>query len=458
MTSIYNLPDGPTLPRYLRLAKFIPQSVNQVEDFAKVYGDNFTIQNRGGQQIVYFSHPQALEEIFTADPSCFQSVRGNRGLGFLLGDNSCILLNGDLHQSQRQLFIPPFYEERMGNYGQINRKITQEVSNEWIIGKPVNIHLSMQEISLRVILRLVFGADETAACEELGRLITSLLDLIASPLMSSTLFFFMGKDLGAWSPGGRVVRLLQQIDKLIYTLIQKRRVQSGQYRQDILSLLISARDQNGAGISDIELRDELMTILVTGHQTTASALTWAFYWLGQLPEVREKLQRELETININTESSKIIKLPYLTAVCQETLRVYPILVNGFPQTVKTPIKIMGYQLPIGTIIVPSIYLAHHRQQTYSEPQKFRPERFLERQFSPYEYLPFGGGNRPSIGLAFAQDQMKIALATILAEFELSLVNQKPVYPVRRSFTLAAPSRMQMIPTVQVKTANIPVNV
>ncbi|MBE9052526.1 cytochrome P450 [Nostocales cyanobacterium LEGE 11386] len=458
MTVTYNLPNGPRLPRYLRLIKFITQPVKYVEDFAKVYGDTFTIWNRGDKHIVYFSQPQALEQIFT-NASYFQSGGGTGILGFLLGDNSVILLDGDRHQRQRQLLTPPFHGERMRAYGETIQEITQQVSNEWTIGQPFNIRASMQEITLRVILRVVFGVDEGPLFQELRRLLTSVLDFMGSSLMSSAFFFsFLQKDLGAWSPWGRVLRLIQQIDQLIYTLIQERRAEPGESRQDILSLLISARYDDGQAMSDVELRDELMTMLVAGHETTASALTWAFYWIDQLPEVREKLQRELETLGANPEPSSIAKLPYLTAVCQETLRIYPIVANGFIRVVKTPIEIMGYKLPVGTAIVPSIYLAHHREEVYPQSKQFKPERFLERQFSPYEYIPFGGGNRRCIGLAFAQYEMKIALATILAEFQLSMVNKRPLYPVRRGLTLAAPSGLQMIPTVQATTANIPVKV
>ncbi|MBW4554848.1 MAG: cytochrome P450 [Trichormus sp. ATA11-4-KO1] len=458
MTVTYNLPDGPRLPRYLRMIKFITQPVKYVEDFAKVYGDTFTIWNRGDKHIVYFSHPQALEQIFT-NASYFQSGGGTGILGFLLGDNSVILLDGDRHQRQRQLLTPPFHGERMRAYGETIQEITQQVSNEWTIGQPFNIRASMQEITLRVILRVVFGVDEGPLFQELRRLLTSVLDFMGSSLMSSAFFFsFLQKDLGAWSPWGRVLRLIQQIDQLIYTLIAERRAEPGESRQDILSLLISARYDDGQAMSDVELRDELMTMLVAGHETTASALTWAFYWIDQLPEVREKLQRELETLGVNPEPSSIAKLPYLTAVCQETLRIYPIVANGFIRVAKSPIEIMGYKLPVGTAIVPSIYLAHHREEVYPQPKQFKPERFLERQFSPYEYIPFGGGNRRCIGLAFAQYEMKIALATILSEFQLSMVNKRPLYPVRRGLTLAAPSGLQMIPTVQVTRASTPVNV
>ncbi|MBD2447616.1 cytochrome P450 [Nostoc sp. FACHB-152] len=454
MTVTYSLPDGPRVPYWRRVIKFIAQPIEYVEDFAQVYGDNFTIWGNRENQLVYFSHPQALEEIFTADPSYFEAGRGNQSLRFLLGDNSLILLDGDRHQRQRQLLTPPFHGERMRAYGQTIQDITQQVSNEWVIGKPFNIRASMQEITMRVILRVVFGVDEGTTFQQLRQLLTSVLEIMGSPLMSAAIIFrFLQKDWGAWSPWGKVTRQLKQIDHLIYGLIQERRAESGQHRQDILSLLISARYDDGQPMSDAQLRDELMTMLVAGHETTASALTWAFYWLDRLPEVREKLLQELHTLGVNPEPTQIAKLPYLTAVCQETLRIYPIVPTAFFRVAKSPIEIMGYKLPKGTLIIPSIYLAHHREEVYPQPNLFQPERFLERQFSPYEYIPFGGGNRRCIGLAFAQYEMKIALATILSQFQLSLVKKRPVRPVRRGLTLAAPAGMRIVATPQVKQSS-----
>ncbi|HIK07108.1 MAG TPA: cytochrome P450 [Trichormus sp. M33_DOE_039] len=455
MTVTYNLPDGPRVPYLLRLFKFITQPVEYLENFARVYGDNFTIwRHNKKNQMVYFSHPQALEQIFTADAKCFQTGGGGGILSLLLGDNSVILLDGDRHQRQRQLLTPPFHGERMRTYGQAIQDITQQVTNEWEIGKPFNIRASMQEITLRVILRVVFGVDEGEMFQQLRKLLTSVLDFMGSSFFSTALFFsFMQKDFGAWSPWGRVIRLIQQIDQLIYALIAQRRAELGENRQDVLSLLISARYEDGQPMSDVELRDELMTMLVAGHETTASALTWAFYWLDQLPEVRAKLLQELATLGVNPEPSQIARLPYLTAVCQETLRIYPIVMAGFLRIAKSPIEIMGYHLPQGTLVIPSIYLAHHRESVYPQSQQFQPERFLERQFSPYEYLPFGGGNRRCIGLAFAQYEMKIALATILSQYQVSLTNKRYVRPVRRGLTLATPAGMRMIATPQVIAAN-----
>ncbi|MDJ0800575.1 MAG: cytochrome P450 [Calothrix sp. MO_167.B12] len=452
MTAISNIPSVGKTPYLLRLFQFIAQPIEYVENYAKLYGDTFYIPGKNDTPIVYFSTPEALQQIFTAAPQQFESGRGNLGLKFLLGVNSLILLDGERHQRQRQLLAPPFHGERMRAYGDIIREITQKISKNWQLNKPFNIRASMQEISLRVILRVVFGLDEGQHLEELRDKITSLLDFMGSPLMSAALFLrFMQTDLGGWSPWGRVLRLKARIDELIDELIQERRAESDQNRQDILSLLISARDANGEGMTNDELRDELMTLLLAGHETTASGLTWAFYWLDMLPDVREKLCGELDTLSDMSDVSAIAKLPYLTAVCQESLRIYPIVMTSFLRILKSPMEITGYKLPAGSLIIPSIYLAHHREEVYPQSKQFKPERFLERQFSPYEYLPFGGGNRRCIGMAFAMYEMKLVLATILSQFQLSLVNKRPVRPVRRGLTLAAPSGMRMIVKSEVKS-------
>jgi cytochrome P450 len=448
MTATNSLPDVTnTMPRFLRRMKFLFHPLQYVEDLAKTYGDNFRISNLSGSSIVYFSSPQALQQIFTADSSQLSSAGGPQSLRFLVGTNSLIFLDGDRHQRQRQLLTPPFHGDRMWVYGESIREITQSLCDEWKVNKPFKIRESMQQITLSVILRVIFGLDEGQRFDELGKLITPLLELMGSPLMSSALIFpVLQKDLGAWSPWGRVVRLKEQVDQLIYALIQERRSQSNQNRQDILSLMMSARDQDGQSMSDEELHDELMTLLIAGHETTASALTWAFYWIDCLPQVRDTLQRELDSVGENPDFSVIAKLPYLTAVCQETLRLYPVVMTAFFRVLKSPMEIIGHKLPVGTLIIPSIYLAHHREAVYPQSKQFRPERFLERQFSPYEYLPFGGGNRRCIGMAFAQYEMKLVLATILSRFQVSRVHKRRVRPVRRGLTVAAPAGMRMVAT------------
>jgi cytochrome P450 len=418
--------------------------LEMLEVFSQRYGDCFTTQVLGVPPTVIFSHPQAIQKVFTADPHLFDSGQGNDILMPLLGENSLIRLDGDRHQQQRRLLTPPFHGERMRTYGKLIRDITEQVISRWTLGKPFRVRASMQEISLRVILQAVFGLDQGERFQQLRQLISSWLDTFNSPLSSSLLFFpLLQQDLGPRSPWGRFLRQRQQIDDLLYAEIRERRAKPNRQGQDILSLMMAARDEAGQPMTDMELRDELMTLLFAGHETTASALTWALYWIHHLPEVRDTLLRELNNLGSSPESGEVARLPYLTAVCQETLRIYPIALFPFSRIVKSSFHLMGYEFTPGTMLLPCIYLTHHREDLYPEPKRFKPERFLERQFSPYEYFPFGGGSRRCIGLAFAQFEMKLVLATILSRYQLALINGRPVQPIRRGITFSPPDSLQM---------------
>jgi unspecific monooxygenase len=208
--------------------------------------------------------------------------------------------------------------------------------------------------------------------------------------------------------------------------------------------MMAVRDEAGEPMTDVELRDELMTLLVAGHETTATSLAWALYWIHHLPEVREKLLREIDGLGENPDPSAIFRLPYLNAVCSETLRIYPVAMLVLSRVVKSPLEIGGYQFEPGTLLIPCIYLTHHREDLYPESKQFRPERFLERQFTPYEYLPFGGGNRRCIGMAFALFEMKLVLATILSRWHMELADSKPVLPVRKAILLGPSGGVQMV--------------
>jgi cytochrome P450 len=303
----------------------------------------------------------------------------------------------------------------------------------------------MQEIALRVILRAVFGLDEGERFEQLRQLLGSLLDALGSPLSSTLLFFpSLRKDWGRFSPWGRFLQIKGQVKQLLYDEIRQRREEGDFSRTDILSLLLSARDEAGEAMTDDELHDELMTLLTAGHETTASALTWALYWIHYLPEVQQRLLQELETVDSQADLMEIARLPYLSAVCSETLRIYPIAPGTFIRVLQSPMEIAGYQFPAGTALMPSIYLIHQREDIYPEPKCFKPERFLERQYSPYEYFPFGGSNRRCIGAALAQLEMKLVLATIVSRYQLALTHTRPIKPVRRGLTLAPPAGMQMV--------------
>ena len=415
---------------------------------AERYGDCFTVRiGSNFRPLVYVSSPQAIEEILTNDSKQFDAPGDmNEIFRPLLGDYGVIMLSGSRHRRERQLLMPPFHGERMRAYGQIISNITEQVISQWKIGEPFSVRQSMQAISLRVILRAVFGLSEGSRYQQMEELLSSMLDVTGSPLSASMLFFpVLQKDLGTWSPWGRFLRQKQQIDSLIYTEIQERREQPDPNRTDILALLMSARDEAGSPMTDVELHDELMTLLTAGHETTATAITWALYWIHKLPDVRDKLLQELDTLGEEPDNNAIFRLPYLNAVCSETLRIYPVGMLTFPRVVQTPVQLLDYQLEPGTVLIGCIYLAHQRKDVYPEPERFKPERFLERQYSPYEYLPFGGGSRRCIGMAFALFEMKVVLAKILSSLELELADNRPVKPVRRGL-VSAPTNVRLVVT------------
>ncbi len=430
-----------------------------LETSAQQYGDIFTTQWGSFAPFVIVSNPKAIQELLTADPKQFDSGSGNKILQPIVGDNSIALLDGKRHQRQRQLLTPPFHGERMRAYGKLICDITEQVITQQREGAPFAVRSAMQEISLQVILNAVFGLHEGQRYQQLKNLLASLLDVVSSPISSSLLFFkSLQIDLGAWSPWGYFLRRQQQIDRLLYAEIEERRGQTDSSRTDILSLLMSAKDSQGQPMTDEELRDELVSLLFAGHETTASAMAWALYWIHHLPDVRDRLLQELDTIGGELNPSAIAKLPYLNAVCSETLRIYPVAMLTFPRIVKSPFELMGYNFAPGTVISPCIYLTHHREDIYPEPKRFQPERFLEREFSPYEYFPFGGSDRRCIGMAFAMYEMKLVLATILSGWQLALTDNRPVRPVRRGVTLAPPANLKMVVTNQRKAAKIPVQV
>jgi cytochrome P450 family 110 len=434
------LPPRPQTPQMLRMLNLIFRPVEYMDNYGKCYGDFFMVGSEE-RPFVYVSSPQAIQQIFTADPSLFDTAMRGGFLYLLLGGNSLLSLDGVKHQRERRLLMPPFHGDRLRVYNQLICDITNQVTDAWQVGKHFKIRHSTQEITLRVILRAVFGLEEGERYHQLRQILSSMMDSISSPLSATILFFpSLQKDWGAWSPWGRFLRQKAKVDQLLFDEIQERRQKGNLEGEDILTLLMSARDEGGEPMSDVELRDELMTLLIAGHETTASGLAWALYWVHRVPEVKEKLKAELAT---QTDPSAIARLPYLTAVCQEALRIYPIALAAVPRRLKVPLTVGGYQFEAGTVLDPCIYLTHHREDIYPEPKRFKPERFLERQYSPYEYFPFGGGNRRCIGVALAMLEMKLVLATIMSRFELSLSSDRPVKPVRRGFTVAAPSSLKM---------------
>ncbi|MGD1921903.1 MAG: cytochrome P450 [Pleurocapsa sp.] len=441
--------------RAIRQINALFRPLEFTEKRSQKYGDFYQIVFKDAPPTLITSNPQAIEDIFTASPDKFVVGKGNQGLSFLVGDNSLLLLDGKKHKSRRRLLMPPFHGESLQKCNQRIVDITNQVCSRLEINQSFNVRSLMQDITMGVILSVIFGinSENRCGCEPSSRnrlqeLLTNLLETFNNPLNSSLIFFpILQKDWGKFSPWGNFLRLKQEIKNLIYSEIDKRRdlIASGEFEgKDILTLLLLAKDEKGEKMTNEELHDELITLLFAGHETTASALAWVFYWVHYLPEIQEKLRFELNIWREGLGNCNINQLTYLNAVISETLRIYPIAAGAFPRIMTKSMSVMGYDFDPNTWVIISIYALHHREDLYPDSKKFDPHRFLERTYSNYEYIPFGGGNRRCIGSALALIEMKLVTATILANFELKLVKHRPMTPVRRGLTVAPPAAFKMI--------------
>ncbi|MBN3908642.1 MAG: cytochrome P450 [Nostoc sp. NMS1] len=443
------LPNPLKAPSLLQKLQWVTDPVAYMENAAQQYPDIFTGKIIGfGDTVVFVNHPKAIQDILTNDRKKFTAVGELNGiLQPFLGNYSVLMLEGDRHKRQRQLMTPSFHGERMQGYGELICNASEKIFSQLPLNKPFLARNLTQEISLQVMLQAIFGLYEEEKIQKLRQLLPLLLDLFQSPLTSSLFFFsFLQQDLGAWSPWGKFLRDREQIDQFLYAEIAECKQQPDPERIDILSLLISCRDEAGQPMTDQELRDQLITLILAGYETTALTMAWGLYWIHQKPLIREKLLQELDTLGDYPDPMSIYQLPYLTAVCNEILRIYPVVMFSFPRVVQEPIELLGHHLEPGTVLLPSIYLTHHREDLYPQPKEFQPERFIERQFSPYEFLPFGGGVRRCLGEALAMFQMKLVLATVLSHYHLALVDRRPEQPQRRGFTLAPASGVKMVIT------------
>ncbi|MEH2378952.1 MAG: cytochrome P450 [Nostoc sp.] len=438
------LPNCITSPSWWQLIRWIGDPIGFQQKYSQKYGDIFSMRLSGLGSYVILSHPQAIQEIFSQD-SKFDVGRGNKLAEPLIGRNSLMLIDGARHRRERKLLMPPFHGERLQAYGQQICLITEQIASQWQTDQPFVVRSAMQKVSLEVILQIVFGLSEGERYQLILPLLTSWLDMTDSPLRSSMLFLpFLQQDWGKWTPWGQMKNRQSYIHQLLQAEIEEKRTKNNQSQGDVLSLMMAARDENGQGMTDDELKDELLTILFAGHETTATTLAWAFYQIHQNSDVLLKLQQELDSLGENPNPMEIAQLPYLTAVCLETLRMYPVLPILFPRITKSSINIAGYQFAPDTTLIASIYLLHYREDLYPNPQQFNPERFLERQYSPWEFIPFGGGSRRCLGYALALLEMKLVLATVLSNYQLALVENKPLKLQRRGFTLAPDGGVRMM--------------
>jgi len=354
---------------------------------------------------VMLSSPAEVKEVFTAPPDVLHPGEGAKVLEPVVGRNSVILLDGGAHMEQRKLMLPPFHGEKMARLSSLMAEVAEREIASWPRQTPIELHPRTQRLTLEIILRAVFGLVPGRRLDALRERLGAMLAFgdRAISLMPPPAESFAGRVLARVGPFASFVRLQEDADELIFELIEERRREQRD-GADVLAMLLDAHHEDGSPMSEQELRDELMTLLVAGHETTASALAWAF---ERLPRHRDVLERLVDEIDGGKGDA------YLTATIQETLRRRPVLPNAAPRLVMEPVEIGGWTYPPGVCVVPNAYLIHHDPEVHAEPYAFRPERFLHEPPGTYTWIPFGGGRRRCLGASFAMQEMKIVLGSVL---------------------------------------------
>jgi cytochrome P450 len=397
------LPPGPRMPVFLQGIGWWNRPTAFMERCRARYGKRFTIKLPGQPPFVMISDPEELKEIFKAPPDVLHPGEGARILEPILGSNSVILLDEGPHLEQRKMLLPAFHGDAMQKLVGLMEELAEQEVADWPTGQAFELHPRFQALTLEIILRAVFGLDAGERLDVLRERLTEILEFGTSPVSVNQLLW---RNFGGFGPFAKFVRARAKADELVYEQIDERRA-SGERRDDILSMLLEARHEDGSEMSREEIRDELMTALVAGHETTASELAWAFERLAQSPRVLERLHSEIDSGDGDS---------YLTATIQEVLRRRPVLPQAEPRLVKKPIEIGGWRYEPGVVLGANAWLVHHDPDVYPDPFAFRPERFLEEPPGTYTFIPFGGGRRRCLGASFAMLEMKVALRAALERY------------------------------------------
>ena len=423
--STNHLPPGPNLPRALQTIGWLKRPGPFLERSRRRYGDTFTLRVAYEGSWVMLTDPEAIRQVFTGDPAVLHAGEANAILRPILGPSSVLLLDEEPHLAQRKLMLPPFHGERMKRYGALMTEIAEREVATWPAGEALALAPRMQRLTLEIILRAVFGIREAERLDRLRGLLTDMLDWLARPsrfLAMAMLGPARLEQLGVFD------KVMRPVDELLIDEIRARRTDPGvAERDDILSLLVQATHEDGSPMADRELRDELLTLLIAGHETTATSLAWALERLLRHPEAWTRLRDEVAA---GEEA-------YLEATVRETLRLRPVL-PIVARMVKAPVEIGGREYPAGVTLCPCIYLVHRRPDIYPDPYAFRPERFLGVTPGTYTWIPFGGGVRRCLGASFAQFEMTTVLRVVARSAALRATRPERDERVRRRTIMLAP--------------------
>jgi cytochrome P450 family 135 len=421
---VSTLPPGPSDPPVLQLVRWLTRPIAFLESCRRRYGDTFSVQFPGFERpMVMLSDPEAIKALYTAHEHGLPRGRTITLLP-ILGADSILLLEGSEHLARRKLMLPPFHGERMRSYESIMRQTSERQLERWPEEEPFAVHPHMQAITLEVILEAVFGVTDHERAGLLRERLPRLLAETSSPMLQ--LRFMLAGRFGHGDPLARVREINASIDELLFAEIAERRATGVDGREDILSLLIAARFEDGEAMSDRELRDQLVTLLLAGHETTATALAWTLDLLVRHPAALARLTAEVDAGEDDA---------YLRAVTREALRLRPVVPLA-GRRLSSELQVGELRLDVGTDVTPAIWLTHTRADLYPEPYAFRPERFLDGAPGGYGWIPFGGGIRRCLGASFAEMEMRVVLETVLRSAVLESASPRAERVTRRNVTFS----------------------
>jgi len=398
--------------------------IDFMERCRKRYGRIFTIRLGPAQNVVMVGTPELAKQVLSGDPKVFRAGDTNGIFRPVVGSNSILLLDGDAHLHQRRIMLPGFGASHGAEFVDQVREIAAKRLAGWRSGQRLKLHDEMEAISFASIMRVVFGEHSDDSHAELRELIPEMMDRCDSPF---TLMPWFRRELAGSSPYARLMKVIDKIDEVLFQTISERRADPmTQFRDDTVSLLLRAEHEDGSPLADREVRDEVLTMVMAGYETTTSGAAWALERLLHSPDVLERLTAEIEGGQDDT---------YLDAVVKETLRARPV-VPVVARHLTEPIELDDYMIPAGTTLMVSIYLVHTDPETYPEPEEFRPERFLAGPPDAAAWIPFGGGVRRCLGARFAELELKVILTQVLASARLRATGRSAEGFKRKRFTFA----------------------
>ncbi len=468
------LPPGSKLPSFIQSYHWFRNTPSWMDQCTAKFGDIFTLRLPFSPPFIVVHNPEHIKAIFTADPDVLHGGEANYLLEPLTGKNSLMLQDGANHLKLRKLLLPPFHGERMQAYGETIATLTEQMLDRWQAGKHLSVLDEMHQLTQKVIIKTIFGVTESVKFNQLDSLLTNFSNALSKPasgflaikpssaqtMMAMALKKFnvgsMRFQPGKLLPWYPLTQALHELNEFLFAEFADRRASNTPDRTDILSLLMAARHDDGSALNDWELRDQMVTVLPAGHETTTSALGWVFYFLLNNPQAEQRVRDELSRVTQGKplQISQLSQLEYLDAILKESLRLYPVA-TGTPRLVKQPLRLGAYEIPAGAMLFVSTYLANRNPAVFAEPELFKPERFMEKRYSTTEYIPYGGGTRRCIGAAFAHYEIKIIMATLLQRVEFVADPLVKVTVGRRANIFLAPSHGMpiVIKAVKAKAAN-----